>query len=215
MSYAVKSIFKTIQGEGANAGRVAVFVRFAGCNGWSGREEDRMKGTLGCAAWCDTDFVGIDGEGGGRYESVALARKCSEVWGADRTKRFVVLTGGEPTLQVDANLIDVLHRWEFEVAIETNGTHRCPAEIDWITVSPKLGLPLVQTAGNELKLVYPQFDMKPEQFIGMDFNRFILQPKWVDDKDERHAITQETIDYCLSHPRWEFGLQAHKVLNLP
>lgn len=215
MSYAVKSIFSTLQGEGFHSGRRAVFVRFVGCNGWSGRDEDRANGALACSAWCDTDFVGTDGVNGGRYEAVALASKCAEVWGVGHDHRFVVLTGGEPTLQVDPWLVDVLHRWEFEVAIETNGTRPCPNNLDWITVSPKPGLSLFQTKGDELKLVWPQPDVDPERFAGLEFDHFYLQPMWVADAAEREANLQATVRYCLENPRWKLGLQTHKTIGLP
>lgn len=212
--YKIKEIFRSLQGEGFHSGRKAVFVRFTFCNGWTGREEDRGKGPLACSAWCDTDFVGTNGANGGRYEAVSLVSKCAEVLG-DSGHRFVVLTGGEPTLQVDSWLIDVFHRWEFEVAIETNGTRPISGEVDWITVSPKPGLALFQTKGDELKLVHPQPDVDPEQFSDLAFRHFYLQPKWTGDEAERSANLKATVQYCMEHPRWRLGLQMHKAVGLP
>lgn len=215
MGYSVKEIFRSLQGEGHHSGRRAVFCRFVGCNGWTGREEDRGRGPLACSRWCDTDFVGLDGAHGGRYEAVPLVSKCAEVWGSGHDRRFVVLTGGEPTLQVDSWLIDVLHRWEFEVAIETNGTRPIAGEVDWITVSPKPGLPLFQTRGDELKLVYPQEGADPGQFSELAFTHFYLQPKWVADEAIRAANLAATVQYCLGNPQWKLGLQTHKSIGLP
>lgn len=212
MAFKVKEIFLSLQGEGYHSGRRAVFLRFTGCNLWSGREQDRA--TAACR-FCDTDFVGVDGTNGGRYDAVKLASKCAEIWGADHDHRFVVLTGGEPTLQADPWLVDVLHRWEFEVAIETNGTRPVPNNLDWITVSPKPGLPLFQTKGHELKFVYPQDGFDPASFAGLDFQHFYLQPKWVEDAAERAANVQAATRYCMEHPRWRFSHQLHKTLGLP
>lgn len=214
MSYAVKEIFKSLQGEGANLGRVAIFVRFAGCNGWSGQAEDRGNGLLACSAWCDTEFVGTDGGHGGRYEAHRLAAKCSELWKTERKNRLVILTGGEPTLQVDSLLVDTLRRWEFEVAIETNGTRPCPNGIDWITVSPKAGLDLVQLTGHELKLVYPQPGAEPVRYRELPFSRFYLQPLWVDDETQRQKHVEETVRYCMEHPQWQLSIQSHKVVGI-
>jgi 7-carboxy-7-deazaguanine synthase len=209
VSYAVKEIFKTLQGEGAQAGRTSVFCRFSGCNLWSGREEDRA--TAQCR-FCDTDFVGMDGTLGGRYESAAeLAATVAGTWGESKTHRFVVLTGGEPLLQVDDELIAALHGQGFEIAIETNGTMEPPAEIDWICVSPKTRERLKVRKGHELKLVYPQADLPPENFAGLDFVRFSLQPM---DGAEVVENTRRAIAYCLAHPQWQLSTQTHKHLGI-
>ncbi len=209
MAYSVKEAFKTLQGEGLQAGRVAVFCRFAGCNLWTGREQDRADAAC---RFCDTDFVGVDGENGGKFEDAAsLAARLAELWGPERARRFVVLTGGEPMLQVDAPLIDALHAQGFEIAIETNGTLAVPSTIDWICVSPKAGAPLAQTSGCELKLVYPQEGAEPEIYEGLDFGHFLLQPM---DGPEILRNTKAAIDYCLSHPRWRFSLQTHKTIGV-
>lgn len=216
MPFSVKELFRTLQGEGVHSGRPAVFCRFSGCNGWSGREEDRDKGPFACSAWCDTSFRGTDGPNGGRYGPAQLAAKCSELWGSTRRdRRYVVLTGGEPMLQVNPILIDALHRFEFEVAIETNGTRPVPVDIDWITVSPKAGGELVQTTGHELKLVYPQAGAEPERFAGLDFQHFLLQPQWVTDEAKRAEHVQAAIAYCLDHPQWRLSFQMHKAVGLP
>ncbi len=208
-SYAVKEIFLTLQGEGAQAGRVAVFCRFAGCNLWSGREADR--GTATCR-FCDTDFVGTDGAGGGRFASAdALADAIAAFWQGGPANRLVVLTGGEPLLQVDSPLIDALHARGFAIAIETNGTIPPPAGLDWVCVSPKATAPLVIEAGDELKLVYPQAEAPPERFAGLAFRHFLLQPM---DGPEALRHTQAAIEYCLLHPQWRLSLQTHKVLGL-
>jgi 7-carboxy-7-deazaguanine synthase (Cx14CxxC type) len=209
MSYAVKEVFKTLQGEGAQAGRTAVFCRFAGCNLWSGREQDRVEALC---RFCDTDFVGTDGQRGGRYASAQdLAVAVAAVWDGPAHRRFVVLTGGEPLLQVDAPLVDALHAHGFEIAIETNGTIEPPRGIDWICVSPKAGTPLKLTAGHELKLVYPQSGAAPQAFEGLDFQRFSLQPM-----DGPHVAenTARAIAYCLDHPHWQLSLQTHKQLGI-
>ena len=210
MSYAVKEIFYTLQGEGANTGRPAVFCRFAGCNLWSGREEDRPEATC---QFCDTDFVGLDGPGGGRFHSPDdLANAVAAAWPEDGSStRFVVCTGGEPLLQLDAALIGALHRRGFVVAVETNGTQDPPAGIDWLCVSPKAGAGLVVRAGNELKLVYPQAGAPPAEFEQLEFDHFFLQPM---DGPERDANTTAALQYCLSHPRWRLSLQTHKLLGL-
>ena len=209
MSYAVKEIFYTLQGEGANTGSPAVFCRFAGCNLWSGREADRS--TAVCR-FCDTDFVGTDGTLGGRYPSAeALAESVSRAWTGDATGRLVVCTGGEPLLQLDAPLIDALHARGFRIAVETNGTLAAPPELDWICVSPKAGAPLVQTVGNELKLVFPQPGAMPESFEKLEFDQFFLQPM---DGPDREANTAAALAYCLAHPRWRLSLQTHKVLGI-
>ena len=209
MSFAVKEMFYSLQGEGRHAGRPAVFCRFAGCNLWSGRESDRE--TAACN-FCDTDFVGIDGEGGGRFDGPqALADAVTRMWSGTGGQRFVVLTGGEPLLQVDDGLIAALHQRGFEIAIETNGTLPVSSPIDWITVSPKGATELVQTSGDELKLVYPQANVDPASFEGLAFSHFLLQPK---DGPERDANMADAIAYCLQHPRWKLSLQTHKYMSI-
>jgi 7-carboxy-7-deazaguanine synthase len=210
MSYSVKEIYYTLQGEGARTGRAAVFLRFAGCNLWSGLEHDR--GTAVCR-FCDTDFVGLDGPGGGRFgDAAALAEAVSNQWPKEASgKPYVVCTGGEPLLQIDAMLIDALHAKGFEIAIETNGTLAAPAGIDWICVSPKADAPLVQTRGNELKLVFPQTGAPPEKFAALDFAHFFLQPM---DGPERDANTVAATRYCLTHPQWCLSLQTHKLIGI-
>jgi len=210
MSYAVKEIFLTLQGEGGQAGRAAVFCRFAGCNLWSGREEDRA--TAACN-FCDTDFVGMDGPGGGRFAAAdALAGAILAAWRGGAEDRLVVLTGGEPLLQVDPALVEALHARGFSIALETNGTLPCPPGIDWICVSPKAQVPVVQRAGQELKLVFPQPGVDPAAFETWDFERFLLQPM---DSPGLAGNTQAAIDYCLSHPRWRLSVQTHKTLGIP
>ena len=211
MSYAVKEIFYTLQGEGAQSGRAAVFCRFSGCNLWSGREDDRA--TAECR-FCDTDFFGIDGPGGGKFESgEALAAAIEKSWPANATwgKRFVVCTGGEPLLQVDRKLIDALHKGNFEIAVETNGTLVAPAGLDWVCVSPKAGTELVQRSGDELKLVYPQTDSDPADFELLPFRHFFLQPM---DGPQRSENTGAAVRYCLEHPRWRLSLQTHKIVGI-
>lgn len=209
MTYAVKEIFLTLQGEGAHVGRVAVFCRFAGCNLWSGRETDRA--TAQCR-FCDTDFVGTDGTRGGSYPSAeALAAAIEAEWGDAREQRFVVLTGGEPLLQVDDVLIAALHRRDFTVAIETNGTIEPPSGLDWICVSPKAGTQLRITSGHELKLVFPQPGAPPEAFAGLAFGRFSLQPM---DGPVVAENTARAVDYCLHHPQWRLSLQTHKTVGI-
>ncbi len=209
MGYAVKEIFYSLQGEGRNAGRPAVFCRFAGCNLWSGRERDR---TMAACNFCDTDFVGVDGEGGGRFDDTdALAKAIARMWGGDGDRRFVVLTGGEPLLQVDDPLVSALHGRKFEIALETNGSLAAPHGIDWITVSPKGATPLAQTSGNELKLVFPQKDVDPVSFEPLAFDHFFLQPL---DGPDRDANTAAAIAYCLQHPRWRLSLQTHKYMGI-
>ena len=210
MSYAVKEIFLTLQGEGGQAGQPAVFCRFAGCNLWSGREEDRAKAVC---TFCDTDFVGMDGEGGGRFAGPeALAAAVEAAWTGGPDHRLVVCTGGEPLLQVDAPLIAALHARGFRIALETNGTLPVPEGIDWICVSPKADAEVVQTRGQELKLVFPQALAHPSRFEHMDFERFLLQPM---DGPARVANTQAAIAYCLAHPRWRLSVQTHKYLGIP
>ena len=212
MSYAVKEIFYTLQGEGAQAGRAAVFCRFAGCNLWSGREQDRA--TAVCQ-FCDTDFADVNGPGGGRFETAeSLAAAVLERWpaGSASGKRFVVCTGGEPLLQLDARLIDALHACDFEIAVETNGTIAAPAGLDWVCVSPKAGALLVQDRGDELKLVFPQTGIDPEGFGRLAFRHFFLQPM---DGPDRATNTKLALMYCLEHPRWRLSLQTHKILGIP
>jgi len=212
MSYAVKEIFYTLQGEGAQTGRAAVFCRFAGCNLWSGRAADRA--TAICR-FCDTEFVGTDGPGGGKFDSAeALAATVERKWPADSGlgKRFVVCTGGEPLLQLDANLIAALHTCDFEIAVETNGTVAAPEGVDWLCVSPKAGTELKQRSGDELKLVYPQAGADPMDFEALAFRHFFLQPM---DGPERAANTEQALRYCLDHPRWRLSLQTHKFLGIP
>ena len=208
MSYAVKEIFLTLQGEGMQAGRRAVFLRLAGCNLWTGREQDRA--TAQCT-FCDTDFVGMDGENGGRYEAAALAGKVAALWESGE-RPLVVITGGEPMLQLDTALIDALHARGFEIAVETNGTLPAPAGLDWICVSPKAGTEVVQRSGDELKLVWPQSGTDPEALLGWDFRHFLIQPM---DCADAAAARQAAIDYVLAHPRWRLSLQTHKLLGLP
>ncbi|THD64792.1 7-carboxy-7-deazaguanine synthase [Phenylobacterium sp.] len=209
MSYAVKEIFLTLQGEGGQAGRPAVFCRFAGCNLWSGREADRAGAVCN---FCDTDFVGMDGPGGGRFaDADALADAVEAAWEGGTDDRLVVLTGGEPLLQLDEALIETLHGRGFSLALETNGTLPAPAGVDWICVSPKADAPVVQTSGQELKLVYPQAGVDPARFEGLDFERFALQPM---DGPDREANTRAAIAYCLAHPRWRLSVQTHKYLGI-
>lgn len=211
MTYQVKEIFYTLQGEGRHTGRPAVFLRFAGCNLWTGREKDRAGAVCD---FCDTDFVGTDGTGGGRFaDGDTLADAVRAVWpGNGGTIPFVVMTGGEPLLQVDAALIEALHARGFEIAVETNGTIEAPDGIDWICVSPKADADLKQVTGNELKLVYPQAKALPERFEGMAFDYFMLQPM---DGPDAAANTKACVDYCRDHPTWRLSLQTHKVLGIP
>ena len=212
MTYSVKEIFYTLQGEGANAGRPAVFCRFAGCNLWSGLEKDRA--TAVCK-FCDTDFVGTDGEGGGKFSTPdALAAAVASRWPAgDRSgRRFVVCTGGEPLLQLDEALVKALHAEGFEIAVETNGTQQPPPGIDWICVSPKAGAPLVLTKGSELKLVFPQEGADPTQFEALQFDHFLLQPMDGPDRVRNSALA---VDYCKGHPKWRLSVQTHKMLGIP
>jgi 7-carboxy-7-deazaguanine synthase len=221
VSYTVKEIFYTLQGEGAQSGRAAVFCRFSGCNLWSGREEDRSRAVC---QFCDTDFVGTGPDGGRFASSTELAEAVDRCWagrgnnpaqvkiqGAGAGRKYVVCTGGEPLLQVDDELITALHGRGFEVAVETNGTKPAPASLDWICVSPKAGAPFVQTSGNELKLVYPQEQAPPEKFEHLDFEHFFLQPM---DGPETALNTERAIEYCLAHPRWRLSIQTHKLVGL-
>jgi 7-carboxy-7-deazaguanine synthase (Cx14CxxC type) len=211
MSYAVKEIFYTLQGEGANTGRPAVFCRFAGCNLWSGHEPDRSAAVC---RFCDTDFVGTDGPGGDRFASPeALATTIAAAWpSSEAASRFVVCTGGEPLLQLDPPLIGALHAEGFTIAIETNGTQPGLDGIDWVCVSPKAGTDLVLERGDELKLIYPQAGIDPEAFQGLAFTHFFLQPM---DGPDRLRNTKLAIQYCLEHPRWRLSLQTHKLLGIP
>ena len=208
MTYAVKEIFLTLQGEGMQAGRRAVFLRFAGCNLWSGRERDRADAAC---SFCDTDFVGLDGENGGRYEADALAAMVDALWG-EGERKLVVMTGGEPLLQLDAALIAALKAHGFELAIETNGTIAAPPGLDWICVSPKGAAPVVQRSGNELKLVWPQTGVDPQEIATWDFDHFLIQPM---DCAEAEAAKAAAITFVMADPRWKLSLQAHKVLGLP
>jgi 7-carboxy-7-deazaguanine synthase (Cx14CxxC type) len=214
MSYSVKEMFFTLQGEGAQAGRPAVFCRFAGCNLWSGREEDRA--TAQCT-FCDTDFVGTDGQNGGKFETAALlADAIAAFWpenppGADA---YVVFTGGEPCLQLDSDLLTALHQRGFETAIETNGTLDVPDGIDWICVSPKPGHALQQTRGHELKFVYPQETLSPDDYAEMDFEHFFLQPMDTGEAETSWHNVQAAIAYCLQNPQWRLSLQTHKIIGL-
>lgn len=209
MAYAVKEIFYTLQGEGRNAGRAAVFCRFAGCNLWSGREADR---DWAACRFCDTDFVGTDGPSGGRFASAAgLAAAIASAWGGDGGGRLVVLTGGEPLLQVDEALIEALHGEGFEVAVETNGTLPAPRGLDWVCVSPKAAGRLVQASGDELKLVFPQAGAEPAAFEACDFAYFLLQPM---DGPDYERNTAGAIAYCMAHPKWRFSFQTHKAIGI-
>ena len=211
MSYAVKEIFYTLQGEGAQSGRAAVFCRFVGCNLWSGHEKDRASAIC---KFCDTDFLGTDGPDGGKFDTEAgLADRIEQTWqpASLSGKRFVVFTGGEPLLQLDRPLIDTLHSRGFEIAVETNGTVAAPSGLDWICVSPKAGAKLIQNTGDELKLVFPQSDARPEQFQELAFRHFFLQPM---DGPHRKANTDLALRYCLDHPIWRLSLQTHKFVGI-
>ena len=208
--YSVKEIYFTFQGEGFHTGRPAVFCRFSGCNLWSGREEDRAGAIC---KFCDTDFWGTDGVEGGKYELDALVAKCAKMWNTDfDQKPYVVFTGGEPALQLDEQLVDALHKHNFEVAIETNGTLALPSNIDWICMSPKANTDIVVSKGNELKLIYPQFGIAPEDLLDHDFEHFYLQPM---DSPLKEENTVEAIKYCNLNPKWRISLQTHKLLNIP
>lgn len=209
--YTVKEMYNTIQGEGVHTGRPAVFLRFAGCNLWSGFEKDRLSAICN---FCDTDFVGTDGDGGGKFESAgALALQAKRLWPNEaKSKPFVVCTGGEPLLQMDDSFIHAFHEQHFEIAIETNGTIHPPKGIDWICVSPKIGSELILTKGDELKLVYPQLGGDPKQFEHLQFDHFSLQPM---DGPDRNQNTEKTLSYCRQHPHWRVSLQTHKFLGIP
>jgi 7-carboxy-7-deazaguanine synthase (Cx14CxxC type) len=209
MTYSVKEMFYSLQGEGRHTGRPAVFCRFAGCNLWNGLERDRA--TAACN-FCDTDFVGVDGEGGGKFQDAhSLTRAIEAMWAGPREDLFVVLTGGEPLLQVDEELLLALHQAGFEVALETNGSLPVPGAIDWITVSPKGQTPLKQAHGNELKLVYPQSDVDPASFDHLEFEHRYLQPM---DGPDADANVAAAVSYCLQHPRWRLSLQTHKYMGI-
>ena len=210
MSYAVKELFRTLQGEGAQAGRAAVFCRFSGCNLWSGREQDRASAVCN---FCDTDFVGVDGEGGGKFETAqALAETIAATWGDETERRYVVFTGGEPLLQLDDALISAVHAQTFEIAVDTNRTLSAPAGIDWICVSPKAGADFVQRRGSELKLVWPQPGFDLDELARLDFQNFFLQPM---DGPNRIANTDAIVAACLANPRWRLSLQTHKLIGIP
>lgn len=206
--YTIKEIFYSLQGEGLRAGRPAVFCRFAGCNLWSGRETDRAQAVC---RFCDTNFIGTDGSFGGKYEATQLADQIAQQWPTNAAHRYVVLTGGEPLLQVDAPLLDALHDRDFEIALETNGTLPVPPGIDWICVSPKAGAAWVQRSGHELKLIFPQPGLMPDECESENFESHLLQPM---DGLERKRHTQAAIEYCLKHPKWRLSLQTHKWLGL-
>ncbi|SER40617.1 7-carboxy-7-deazaguanine synthase [Actinokineospora terrae] len=210
--YLVKEIFYTLQGEGTHAGRPSVFCRFSLCNLWTGREKDRHRAIC---TFCDTDFIGTDGPGGGRFATAAdLAAAISAAWAGaahPRSKPYVVCTGGEPLLQLDKDAVDALHDAGFEVAVETNGTRPAPPGLDWVCVSPKSTAEVVLTSGDDLKLVYPQPDAQPERFEHLDFAHFLLQPM---DGPDVEANTRATVEYCLRHPQWHLSLQTHKYLGI-
>jgi 7-carboxy-7-deazaguanine synthase len=209
VTYSVKEIFLTLQGEGGQAGKAAVFCRFSGCNLWTGREQDRAKAVC---TFCDTDFVGTDGENGGKFATADdLAAAVEAQWTGGPDDRLVVCTGGEPFLQLDEAAIEALHARGFQIACESNGTLEAPAGIDWICISPKADAPVVQTSGQELKLVFPQDKAMPERFADLDFERFYLQPM---DGPDREGATAACIAYCLSHPRWRLSTQTHKYLGI-
>src|SRR5262249_37300255 len=206
-------MFLTLQGEGAHSGRPAVFIRFAGCNLWSGLPQDRSHGRGACSEWCDTDFVGTDGPGGGRFATAeAVARAARGLWPTTEGRAFAVCTGGEPALQLDVPLVHALQAEEFEVAVETNGTRSLPEGLDWVCVSPKGRAPLRVTAGDELKIVYPQIDMDPRDFEGLTFSHFFVQPLDGPDREQHLAAA---IAFCLSHPRWRLSVQTHKLSGIP
>ncbi len=219
--YSVKEIFYTLQGEGINAGRAAVFCRFSGCNLWSGRAQDRTKAAC---TFCDTDFVGTDGLNGGKYTASSLAQKIASLWPAtpsgNNGSRLVVCTGGEPLLQLDAPLIEALHAQQFEIAIETNGTLPVPAGIDWVCVSPKAGNPLVVSKGNELKVVVPQAQASLKEYEALEFDHFLVQPMaplsgFMPNEPNARSAIDFAIAWCKDHPRWRLSLQTHKYLNIP
>jgi 7-carboxy-7-deazaguanine synthase (Cx14CxxC type) len=206
--YKIKEIFYTIQGEGAQSGRPALFVRFSGCNLWSGREEDRDKATC---KFCDTDFWGMDGENGGLYTAEDLSEMILRLWNNDQASPFIVVTGGEPLLQLDQKLVDTLHDYGIEIAIETNGTIAAPEGIDWICVSPKANTDIIQRSGNELKIIYPQVGINPLDFADWNFEVFSIQPMFNDQLEQN---TKAAIRFCMEHPKWKLSLQTHKMIGL-
>ena len=212
MSYAVKEIFLTLQGEGVHSGRRAVFLRFAGCNLWTGREEDRAHAVC---QFCDTDFVGMDGENGGRYEADELAANVARLWGETRDHRYVVLTGGEPMLQVDDAIVDALHTQGFTIAIESNGTIATHPGIDWVCISPKAGSDVIQHSGNELKLVWPQNRLDPLAMESWQFDHFLIQPMDRGSVESNQQCREEAIAFVSANPKWRLSLQNHKLLGLP
>lgn len=216
MSYSVKEIYYTLQGEGAQTGRAAVFLRFSGCNLWTGHAKDREKGPGGCSRWCDTAFVGTDGPGGGKFqdpsELAAAVKACWPPGGRGSLRPLVVCTGGEPLLQLDSRLLDALIAIGFDIAAETNGTQDVPRGRLWLTVSPKANAPLRVTKGNELKLVYPQEGMDPAEFAALEFDHFFIQPL---DGTQRVENTKRALDYCLTNPQWRLSLQTHKFIGIP
>ncbi len=212
MSYAVKEMFLTLQGEGMQAGRRAVFLRFAGCNLWSGREADRASAVC---RFCDTDFVGTDGENGGKFaDAAALADAAAGLWGDEEERRFVVVTGGEPMLQLDTALVDALHEADFEIAVESNGTLVATAGIDWLCISPKAGSVVVQQQGDELKLVWPQAGIDPAALLSWDFGAFLVQPMDCGNEADNAAARDAAIGLVMADPRWRLSLQTHKLLGL-
>lgn len=209
MVYAIKEMFMTLQGEGTQAGRAAVFIRFAGCNLWSGLEKDRSNAIC---QFCDTDFVGTNGQNGGKYASPEqIATKAASLWTGTEGHKYCVFTGGEPLLQLDHDLIVAMKQTGFEIAIETNGTLPVPTGVDWVCLSPKANTTLQVFSGDELKLVYPQAGAKPEFYADLDFKHFYLQPM---DNDNQKQNTQNAIDYCLKHPRWRLSVQMHKIVGI-
>ena len=213
MSYSVKEIFLSVQGEGAQTGRPSVFVRFSGCNLWSGREQDRATSVC---KFCDTDFIGTDGVGGGKFSGAkALADEVLSYWPNGKGTPWVIFTGGEPLLQLDQTLVSAFGKAGIKISVETNGTIAAPGGIDWLCVSPKADAPLLQTSGHELKLVYPQAENHPDDFAGMDFTRFSLQPMEVaGDKEQTRANMQAAFDYCMANPQWHLSLQTHKWIGV-
>jgi 7-carboxy-7-deazaguanine synthase (Cx14CxxC type) len=212
MSYAVKEIFLTLQGEGVHAGRRAVFLRFAGCNLWTGREEDRSSAIC---QFCDTDFVGMNGENGGRYDAADLAAKVAALWGDGAQSRYVVITGGEPMLQVDDAIVDALHAHGFQIAIESNGTIAVHPGIDWVCISPKAGSDVIQHQGDELKLVWPQLASDLDRMEGWQFAHFLIQPMDKGDAELNAASVEEATRFVMDRPKWRLSLQNHKILGLP
>jgi 7-carboxy-7-deazaguanine synthase (Cx14CxxC type) len=209
MKYSIKELYYTIQGEGVHAGRAAIFCRFSGCNLWTGLEKDRHKAIC---QFCDTDFHGTDGPGGGKYTAMTLVEKCNDLWPAGQENKMIVCTGGEPLLQLDKALIDALHQAHWYIAIETNGTIEPPQNIDWVCVSPKHGAELIIIKGQELKLVHPQQGQRPSDFEQLDFEHFSLQP--LEDTNWKNN-TELCLDYCKSHPKWRLSIQTHKYLGIP